>query len=146
MRSTSIQLKDLKEYVDKSESNEVVSVKKIKTTRRTSFMAVETYQRHAYLETLDFSPSEQRVMKLLVLGLDTTTNVTTVSSKGMTQVQRNDFSNGYKMLNKKKIVIRTKKGRPSTYMISPMFIQPFGDHDDYGDALKKWENRTNSTT
>ena len=133
-------MRDLIIPIETLTKTEEITINKRKKAQRNNFMALEnssaTHQ--AYLETLEFTYQEQRAMKLLLKNFDQQTNTTTVSTAKMSNVERNDFSKGYKSLNKKSIVIRTKRGRPSSYMISPYFIQSFGRSNEYEQSILKW--------
>jgi len=110
--------------------------KKKKTQHKPSFTM--TGDKMKSLDIIaDFSKPEAFAFKLLKNNREWNTNIATFSTSSLSSTEKVVFSKGYKMLNEKNLVIRTRKGAVSSYLFNPDFIIP----NDYSDALVMWREK-----
>jgi len=86
----------------------------------------------------NLSKPEAMVAILLKDNRDWKTNRVMFSTADLSKTNKNAFSQGYKLLASKGIVIRVKKGVISEYLFNPDFIIP----KEYDEAKLAWDALT----
>ena len=93
------------------------------------------------LETVsNFTKPEAMVFIILKDLRDYETNYSRFGTSVLSNTDKVVFSKGLKLLMSKNLVIRTKKGRVSTYLFNPDFILP----SKYEPVKLDWDNQTST--
>jgi len=114
--------------------DEVLSISRSKKPKHSHFTMIGDSM-NSFDILANLSKPEAMVAILLKDNRDWKTNRVMFSTADLSKTNKNAFSQGYKLLASKGIVIRVKKGVISEYLFNPDFIIP----KEYDEAKLAWD-------